>query len=535
MYHQTFGLHEAPFAITPNPRFVFLGHQHEEALAHLTWGITQGGGGGFVQLTGEVGTGKTTLSRLLLERLPENCTAALILNPRLNPLELLQAICDELKISTRGAMTSQKKLVDRLNKALLAAWAEGRSVVLIIDEAQNLSPESLEQVRLLTNLETDSQKLLQILLLGQPELRSLLARPDLRQLAQRITARYHLGALSADDTAAYTRHRLAVAGSQSELFTDRALKALHRVSDGVPRVINIVAERALLMAYAADQTQVSPRMVDEAAREIRGDDHSPGKPAPSAVGRLLAWGILLMTLILAVTATIVYWPELRAQLTASEPDAAEQMTSEPETAAETAREGPALIALSAEQQAQAFRQSQQMLAELEGLIIDPSWTQGRCDQRLGRNLHCQTGRATSRRLIALGRPVIVHTPSRRPAYSVALFNSAEVTLHGPDGTTTQPLASFERHWSGQYWDYWQVPNYVPDLLEEGSRGPAVIWVKQAAVRAEPAYSGDADDPYFGPSLKQWAIDFQNAHGILSDGVIGRDTLQFLRRYSPVAP
>ncbi len=534
MYHQTFGLHEAPFAITPNPRFVFLGHQHKEALAHLTWGISQGGGGGFVQLTGEVGTGKTTLSRLLLERLPEDCTAALILNPRLNPLELLQAICDELKISTRGAMTSQKKLVDRLNKALLNAHADGRSVVVIIDEAQNLSPESLEQVRLLTNLETDSQKLMQILLLGQPELRSLLSRPDLRQLAQRITARYHLGALSAEDTAAYTRHRLAVAGSQSELFSERALKALHRVSEGIPRVINIVAERALLMAYATDQSQVSPRMIDEAAREIRGFEKERTRPGRVSRGRT-AWVSSVLILLIAIAALIIYGPELRKRWTPTEPEDPLVTPIATETTAGKDREVPLVISLSAEQNTQIFRDSQQILAAIETLSIDPDWTADRCDQRLGRNLLCQTGRSTSRRLIELGRPIIAYTPSRPPGYSVARFSTDQVTLHKLGGTTTLPLAAFERHWSGLYWDYWQVPAYVPDLLEEGNRGPAIIWIKQAAVRADPAYSSDSDDPYFGPSLKQWAIDFQNAHGILSDGVIGRDTLQFLRRYSPVAP
>ena len=242
----------------------------------MQYGIGQGGGGGFVQLTGEVGTGKTTLCRCLLEQLPEDTRAALILNPRLNPIELLEAICDELGLSTRGARDSQKRLVDKLNKFLLEAHGKGLTVVLIIDEAQNLSPDALEQVRLLTNLETATQKLLQIVFLGQPELRDLLRRTDLRQLAQRITARYHLGPLNARETAAYTKHRLSVAGCPLVPFTNAAIRSLHRQSGGVPRLINIIAERSLLAAYAQDRHSIGSNTVRQAAAEVLDADHSPG-------------------------------------------------------------------------------------------------------------------------------------------------------------------------------------------------------------------------------------------------------------------
>src|SRR5690606_9868272 len=227
MYLDHYGLKESPFSITPDPRFVFLSERHRDALAHLIYGISQGGGGGFVQLTGEVGTGKTTLSRLLLEQLPENTRVALVLNPRLDPIELLEAICHELHLDTADARGSGRALVDLLNRFLLDAHAQGLKIVLMLDEAQQLSVASLEQVRLLTNLETATDKLLQIVLLGQPELRDLLDRPDLRQLAQRITARYHLTPLDEGETADYVRHRLAVAGLSRPLFDPRALAALH--------------------------------------------------------------------------------------------------------------------------------------------------------------------------------------------------------------------------------------------------------------------------------------------------------------------
>ena len=262
MYLEFYGLREAPFAITPDPRFVFLSERHRDALAHLVYGIGQGGSGGFVQLTGEVGTGKTTLSRLLLGQLPERTRVALVLNPRQSPVELLESIADELRLDIEGARGSAKALVDRLNHYLLDAYAQGLRVVLIVDEAQQLPVEALEQIRLLTNLETPTQKLLQIILLGQPELRVLLDRTELRQLAQRVTARYHLMPLDEDETEAYLRHRLAVAGATRHPFTRLAMRSLHRRAGGVPRLINVIAERALLAGYVADELQVGERLVE---------------------------------------------------------------------------------------------------------------------------------------------------------------------------------------------------------------------------------------------------------------------------------
>jgi general secretion pathway protein A len=268
MYLEFYGLSEPPFSITPDPRFVFLSERHRDALAHLLYGVGQGGSGGFIQLTGEVGTGKTTLSRLLLEQLPENTRVALVLNPRLSPAELLETIAEELKLAVGSARGSIKALVDLLNHYLLDAYAQGLRVVLILDEAQNLSTEALEQVRLLTNLETPTQKLLQIILLGQPELRDKLSLPELRQLSQRVTARYHLMPLDEPETESYVRHRIGVAGGKRFPFSRLALRALHRASGGVPRLINIVAERALLAGYVSDEPQIGEDLVDHAADEV---------------------------------------------------------------------------------------------------------------------------------------------------------------------------------------------------------------------------------------------------------------------------
>ncbi len=268
MYLSHFALREPPFSITPDPRFLYMSARHREALAHLVYGV--GEHGGFVQLSGEVGTGKTSVCRCLLEQLPPHVDAALVLNPRLSPVELLAAVCDELRIPYPTGTASSKELVDRLYRHLLDAHGRGRRTVLIIDEAQNLAPEVLEEVRLLTNLETPREKLLQVVLIGQPELTALLDQPKLRQLAQRVTARYHLEPLSRAETRAYVRHRLRVAGRGDPVFTEMALGAMYRRSRGIPRLINAIADRALLGAYTRDRARVDAGTVRRAASEVMG-------------------------------------------------------------------------------------------------------------------------------------------------------------------------------------------------------------------------------------------------------------------------
>mgnify|MGYP000958546198 CR=1 FL=1 len=267
MYTSFFGLSEKPFAITPDPRYLYLSERHAEALAHLLYGINESGG--FIQLTGEVGTGKTTVVRTLLSRVPQHADVAVILNPRVTPAEFVLTVCEELgvplKESERGSV---KEMIDALNRRLLATHASGRRVILIVDEAQNLEADVLEQVRLLTNLETATQKLLQIILIGQPELRELLERNDLRQLAQRITGRYHLNPLTREETHGYIRHRLRVAGASGEIFTPAALDEVFRISGGIPRVINVTCDRALLGAFTTDTRRINAALVRRAAGEV---------------------------------------------------------------------------------------------------------------------------------------------------------------------------------------------------------------------------------------------------------------------------
>ena len=270
MYTSYFGLEEKPFSIAPNPDYLFMGERHREALNHLTYGL--GDTGGFVLLTGEVGTGKTTLSRRLMENLPENTQAAFILNPTLSSQELLATLCDELKIRYRKTGATLKTLTDKIQQKLLKNHSDDINTLLIIDEAQHLQPEVLEQLRLLTNLETNTKKLLQVILIGQPELQQLLQRRDLRQLAQRITARYHLLPLNKQEVDQYLKHRLSVAKCFRNIFDKSAVSAIHKTCKGIPRLMNLLAERSLMNAYNSNNAVVNRKIVLQAAHDALGDE-----------------------------------------------------------------------------------------------------------------------------------------------------------------------------------------------------------------------------------------------------------------------
>jgi general secretion pathway protein A len=278
MYNTYFGFKESPFSIAPDPRYLFMTEQHREALAHLVYGLNSEGG--CILLTGEVGTGKTTVCRCLLEQIPERSNIALVFNPKVTATELLETICDELGIDYPQGENSVKTYIDRINAFLLQANAAGQKTVLIIDEAQNMDHTVLEQLRLLTNLETNQRKLLQIIILGQPELLEILSHENMRQLAQRITARFHLKPLSRFELKAYISHRLAVAGSNIQLFDEKAQKKLYQLSKGIPRIINIICDRALLGAYVENKARVDLRTLNNAAREVFGEQQQ-NKRRPS--------------------------------------------------------------------------------------------------------------------------------------------------------------------------------------------------------------------------------------------------------------
>ncbi len=300
MYLNYFGLTERPFSIAPDPQYLYMSQRHREAMAHLSYGLSQGGC--FIVLTGEVGTGKTTLCRNLLADLPSNVDVALILNPNINRRELLETVCDELKIAYSDNQ-SNKPIVDLINEHLLKTYADNRHTVLIIDEAQLLSRDVLEQVRLLTNLETTKAKLLQIILIGQPELNDVLTREDLRQLAQRVTARYHLPAIGRDEIQDYVNFRLSVAGCKKPLFSAQALKQLHKLTGGIPRKINVLADHALLGTYSKSQVLVDSKTLKQSAQDVF---LSPNSKVPTNIKPIWLGG-LVVAVLLATNIGVWWW------------------------------------------------------------------------------------------------------------------------------------------------------------------------------------------------------------------------------------
>ncbi|MBF6023811.1 AAA family ATPase [Lysobacter niastensis] len=517
MYLEHYGLQQPPFSITPDPRFVFLSERHRDALAHLLFGIGQGGGGGFVQLTGEVGTGKTTLCRLLLEQLPENTRAALVLNPRLSPVELLETICEELHLDLEGARGSVKALVDRLNAYLLDAYAQGLCVVLIIDEAQNLSVEALEQVRLLTNLETPTQKLLQIILLGQPELREMLARPDMRQLAQRITARYHLTPLNAAETGEYLRHRYRVAGGQRFPFTAAAVRRIHKHSIGVPRLVNVIAERTLLAGYAHDETKLDARWVDRAAREAL---------APSRPRGPLAWPLAAVLALAALTgAGWAWWPRAAVTPPVATAKAAAKEPAKPSVAAAPTRlDEDALQARLQQADASPLPAWRELLALWKLPAADADATAASaCLPVLAPGVYCVRGRAGLDKLAAQGRPALLrlHSGDRE---QWALLRGADavsvrLSLGGQDLDTSR--VALEHVWAGEYATLWRGPDYLDASLPVGATGPAVGWIGQRLAPGK--FTADASST-LDAAMIEAVRRFQRARGLDSDGVIGPETL-----------
>ncbi len=544
MYETQFGFRRLPFSLTPDPRFLYLSAHHREALAHLLYGV--GEGGGFVQLTGEVGTGKTTLCRSVLEQAPEKVDLALVLNPRLTPLELVATVCDELGAEYPAETTSNKILVDTLTRRLLEGHAAGRRAVVVIDEAQNLDAAALEQIRLLTNLETPTQKLLQIVLIGQPELQELLARPDLRQLAQRVTARYHLPPLSREETTAYVRHRLRVAGGSPELFTPAALRLLHRASDGIPRRINILCDRALLGAYAREKHRVGPGLVRSAVREIAG------QVPPRRPSRAPLWGAALLATVLVAAATtqqgdwVKHLPFRRAP--APTPIVAPpQMTPVPP---ESPAPAPLADPIEGIQSAPAEGLTTEDLRQLFA-VIAPSEAQGetsldqllrlwnvspRADQpdacavaaRAG--LRCYRSRGSWAEVVRLNRPVILElqfAPGRTGSLLVTGIDGDDLLWLRGGETVRLPRAAVEPLWYGEFALLWRPPPGGTIILGEGSEGLDVVWLAERLGELDPTTPRPSPPTRFDPFLGQKVRDAQQRLGLEPDGVAGRETIMQL--------
>lgn len=537
MYTTYFGLAEAPFSMTPDPRYLYMSERHREALAHLLYGV--GEGGGFVQLTGEVGTGKTTLCRCLLEQLPPGVDVALILNPRLTDIELLAAVCDELRIPYPAGTTSRKLLVDALYRHLLDAHEQGRRTVLIVDEGQDLAPDVLEQIRLLTNLETPTQKLLQIILIGQPELIRLLDKEELRQLAQRVTARYHLLPFSEDDTRAYIVHRIQIAGQKKKIFTDAAMHAVHEAARGIPRLINAICDRALLGGYTQDQRRVMAATVRRAASEVLGERLAP-RPA-----RRWQWVGAAVLVAALVTGTWVLVTQGQARLirravipSAPNPSPASATPPAPVLpAASSAVPAPGapdaakLVELLSDPLLRADKTS--AFASLYAswrLDFDASKHDLGCERGRSEGLQCLFKTGTWAKLRRFDLPAIIElstpTGDRRYATVVAL-DEQNATLDFGGRRHTFPLSEIDLYWDGPFILLWKAPALSSVPIVPGARGKDVEWVREQFAELDGVPGGGRNRQVFDDDLRARVIAFQRSRSLMADGIVGEETLTHL--------
>jgi general secretion pathway protein A len=570
MYIRYFGLKEPPFSIAPDPRYLYLSQRHEEALAHLIYGVTEGGG--FVQLTGDVGTGKTMLIRALLERLPNNVDIALVLYPILSVREFISAICDELRIDYAKANATLKSLIDTLNVFLLENHAKGRRTVLIIDEAQNLSREVLEQVRLLTNLETNKEKLLQILLVGQPELNNMLMQDDLRQLAQRITARYSLMSLFPHETSDYILHRCRVAGTTNQLFTRAAMRSVHRLSSGIPRIINMICDRALLGAYAGGKMYANSSVVRRGAAQVgivppRGALLRPGFTAAAAVAAalLIGWQVI---------------PVLKPWYQDSSTTVSAQQVepSVEETQIQTAALPPDTILPAADGkpdqvstpqvdetpmagEAKQTGADQEQMPALAELLADPNivtntetalvglfayWGEDysklkgatACTRAVQAGLQCILQSGTWNNLRHLNRPAVIELVDDNGRKHHVLVSALEgsYVLSQINGQQYRfDMSEMDQYWYGQYLLLWKPP--LPDrhILRLGMRGQSVVWLRQTLARYQDEPISGRTKNVFDKELEEQVKAFQREHHLTEDGIVGRLTFLQLNTYDSLAP
>jgi general secretion pathway protein A len=570
MYAAHFGLSQEPFSISPDPRFLFMSEQHREALAHLLYGL--GGGGGFVLLTGEIGAGKTTVCRCFLEQIPKRCNVAYIFNPKLTVTELLRTICDEFSIpypARDPGRETVKEYIDPLNEFLLRTHAVGQDNLLIIDEAQNLSSDVLEQLRLLTNLETGERKLLQIVLIGQPQLRTMLARRDMQNLAQRVIARFHIDALNETETRRYIRHRLSVAGFDGRLpFNREAVRHVQRWSRGIPRRINLLCDRALLGAYSANLPRVDAHIVDKAASEVFDAD---------GAGRLAAWqhtptaGITIGVAATAIFSALAVWlsqssgngvaggggevsaasmplkaavaagPSSAGTLVAtgsgSAPAAAAAQTdagsTRPGNGAEASSdvgdaEALATILASASGEEQAWR-------ELASMWSVPAEGGPLCEEVPWQTVRCYRSERGLDVIRELGRPGLVQlrVGEGRNAYALLVaLNDKAATLRAGGIERSLPLAALSLVWRGDFATLWRIPSGYKGLVAGGQAGPVVDQLAQqlAAWRKEPAPAANAT---FDDALRAKLLAFQQEKGLKPDGIAGPTTFMMLNRSSGV--
>ncbi|RKZ39532.1 MAG: hypothetical protein DRQ41_10490 [Gammaproteobacteria bacterium] len=573
MYTAHFGLKAAPFSITPDPQYLYLSVRHREALAHLLYGVNEGPG--FVLLTGEVGTGKTTLCRSLIEQLPDSVDVALLLNPRLSPIELLATLFDELRISYNPQQYTLKDYIDTLNSYLLTAHTVNRRTVLILDEAQNLSIEVLEQVRLLTNLETSNQKLLQIILVGQPELNKLIKRNNLRQLAQRITARYHLLPLSSKDTQAYINHRLAISGAKSPIFLNSATRLVYRYSGGVPRLINIICDRALLGGYVNNENHINSQIVRKAVQEVRGESIK-NRRSP-----LTSWLVSTLAIILVMAVLIWGWnflpdqaffkqlntltngfslssqEEPKATLSQAEVTAIvapippnpvstdEQNSTLPSEPASPELAFPQTIVPSSSTDLLSLLQTANTESAFITLFhlwkVDYTSLRGEkaCQRAATQGLSCLLRTGTWEDIRHFNRPAVLElvTENGRQHHLVVKQLQDDVAILDISGQTFEfSINEINEFWLGQFLLLWQPPILPVPVLKVGLTNDSVVWIRKHLNTIE-GRSTDLNSlsPRFDYALRRRVIAFQRQYKLDPDGVVGERTMLTLQALSGEKP
>ncbi|MFL0808812.1 MAG: AAA family ATPase [Agarilytica sp.] len=558
MYHKYFGLEEQAFSIAVNPRYLYMSQQHKEALAHLLYGVREGG---FVMLTGEVGTGKTTIIRCLLEQLPENTEIAIILNPMANIQELLCTICDEFGVAYPDENPSNKTLTDALQQHLLDNHQAGKNTILLIDEAQLLTPEVLEQVRLLTNLETSTKKLLQIILVGQPELNELLAQPRLRQLSQRITARFHLTPLTVEETDRYIRHRLSVAGMPEDRypFSPKIVRLIHQFSGGIPRMINVVCERALVGAYGHNKSQVDNQILDLAKREVEGNRASPSSKSnlsPQmtyiALSAATFFGLGVMVFLLKL---IFSNPAPEASVANIAPQTISQapiMAVTPPQAPAPANKNTASGASSSSTQADSQPSSEQnpiatqthssahfdirnslkaQAVLFEFLEFDINTDSPPCWQLNSLAHQCgKTKFDTWEDVAELNRPMVLSliTTDKFSSHAVLVGIQEKYALLVDEQRNRQVVALDELGplWTGEVFYAWRKPKGFTKPLSYGDRNEAIAEIAEqfALLDSQPS---PLTSGRFNKALRDRIKIFQREHQLDDDGILGERTIMKL--------
>lgn len=561
MYNEYFGFKESPFSIAPDPRYLYMTAQHREALAHLVYGLNSEGG--CILLTGEVGTGKTTICRCLLEQIPEHANIALLLNPKVTAIELLETICDEFKIPYPDEDNTVKTYVDLINTFLLEAHARNEKTVLIIDEAQNLDDTVLEQLRLLTNLETNQRKLLQIVMLGQPELLDILSQEKMRQLAQRITARFHLKALSKEELKAYISHRLAIAGQNVQLFPDGVIKRIYQVSKGIPRLINVICDRALLGAYVQNKPSVDLATLNQAAKEIFGEiknqPHHYSKQKKYTLFSRIAAVLALASTTAAIAVVITY--NISQQNTAD--FSTQQITQE------VANKGLSPIAIETVTRSEADTSTKQLAivnnadVNSKELIVGSTPTDserlnrlitnsnnnksavysylfslwdlnyvakkdgGACTYAKKHGLSCLRRSGNLYSLQKLNRPAVIKlfTPSGKSAHAtITHLDNENATINTGEKEIIIDIATLNTHWFGDYTLLWQKPPYYQSAVKPGNHGPIVQWLDQQLVRIYGQQESPTISNTYSEKLVSQIKTFQQSKGLYPDGIAGPRTL-----------